>query len=244
MRYKITVEYFGKNYSGWQTQKNGIGIQHVLESALSELLAQPVKVVGSGRTDAGVHAMGQVAHFDAQTPIPPEKIAFAANTALPEDIKIKSCEPAPPDFHAQYGAKRKTYLYKTYVSRSASPLRDSHYAQIIPPVDIEAMRRSAKALIGKHDFIAFSASGRTVKTTVREIYRLDITENGDEIYFEIEGNGFLYNMVRIIVGTLVYVGKGKLPESITEEMLASGSRVTGGKTFPPQGLYLKDVTYQ
>lgn len=244
MRYRLIIEYFGKNYNGWQRQTNGVGVQQVLEDTLSGLLEQSVTVIGSGRTDTGVHALGQAAHFDADTRIPAEKLVFAANALLPHDIKIKSCLEAAPGFHAQYDAKSKTYRYQTYVSRIPSPLRDDRFAQIIPPLDIDKIKRCAAKLVGRHDFAAFSSSGSQKKTSVREIYGIEVLESGDELYFEISGNGFLYNMVRIIVGTLVFIGKGKLPEETIDIMLETGNRKLGGKTFPAKGLLLKSVCYE
>lgn len=243
MRYRITVEYFGKNYSGWQRQKNALSVQEVLENKLSEFFNQKIIVIGSGRTDCGVHAYGQVAHFDAETKIPADKLVYPLNTVLPSDIKIKECRIADPDFHAQYSAKRKTYIYKIFVSRMPSPLRDSLYAWIIPPIDLEKMKEAAPLLLGRHDFKAFSSTGCEKKSTVREIYRLDINQSGQEIIMEVEGNGFLYNMVRIIAGTLVYIGKGKLDKDVICRMLETGNRKLGGKTFPACGLYLKEVVY-
>jgi pseudouridylate synthase I len=243
MRYKITIEYDGRNYGGWQRQKNSVGVQEVLEEKLSEFFGRKIKVTGSGRTDAGVHALGQAAHFDAETRIPAEKLKFPLNALLPDDIKIMECAAASEDFHAQYSAKRKTYIYKTYVSGIQSPTKRNLYAQILPPIDIEKMREAAKQFIGVHDFKAFSSSGSARKTTVREIYRLDIISEEADIIFEIEGSGFLYNMVRIIVGTLVYIGKGKLDICAVGHMFSAGDRKAGGKTMPAEGLYLKEVKY-
>lgn len=243
VRYLITVEYFGKNYNGWQTQKNAASVQQTLEEALSKLLQEKISLTGSGRTDAGVHALAQKAHFDTESRIPMEKIPLAVNTMLPEDIKVIGIEERSPDFHAQYHAKRKTYLYKCYVSRIASPIRQHTHAQIIPPLDFEKMQQCAATLVGTHDFKAYCASGSIVKSTVRTLYRLDLAQQGDEITIEAEGNGFLYNMVRILVGTLVYVGKGKLTLDDIRQSLISGDRKKAGKTFPSGGLYLKEVIY-
>lgn len=243
MRFRITIEYSGKNYNGWQRQENGIGVQQVIEDTLSELTGEKIIITGSGRTDTGVHAAGQVAHFDSDTKIPPEKLVFAANVFLPDDIKLTRCEIVSPDFHAQYGAKRKTYRYQTYVSRIPSPLKDDFYTQVIPPVDIDKVRRAAEKLVGVHDFKAFCSTGVQKKSTVREIYSLKVIEDGQILAFEVEGNGFLYNMVRIIAGTLVYIGRGKLPESVIDDMLATGNRKLGGKTFPAKGLCLMRVEY-
>lgn len=244
MRYKLTIEYDGRNYAGWQRQDNALSVQQVLEEKLSEIFNAKITVTGSGRTDAGVHALGQIAHFDGETTIPCEKIIFPLNNLLPPDIKVKECVPAPEGFHAQYSAKRKTYMYKCYVANVGSPTREKLYAWVLPPVDVSAMREAAKLFIGKHDFKAFSSTGGNVKqNTVREIYRVDIKEDGEEIIFRIEGSGFLYNMVRIMVGTLIYIGKGKLPPSVITKMLETRDRTLGGKTFPPEGLYLEKVEY-
>jgi tRNA pseudouridine38-40 synthase len=244
MRFRITIEYSGKNYNGWQRQENGIGVQQVIEDTLSELTGEKIVITGSGRTDTGVHAAGQVAHFDSDTKIPPEKLVFAMNALLPDDVKLTRCEIVDENFHAQYSAKRKTYRYQTYISRIPSPLKDDYYAQVIPPVDIEKVRRAAKKLVGVHDFKAFCSSSVQKKSTVREIYSLKVIHEGDILAFEVEGNGFLYNMVRIIVGTLIYIGRGKLAENTIDEMLATGIRKLGGKTFPAKGLCLIHVEYE
>ncbi len=243
MRYLITIEYFGKNYSGWQSQKNAIGVADVLNEKLSELFKQKINIDGSGRTDAGVHAIGQMAHFDAAPVIPPSRLAMAINTRLPYDIRVKKAVEVPADFHARFDAKQKTYVYKMYVSRMLSPVRLDTHAQVIPPIDFAKMVEASKDLVGRHDFVAFSSAARTVDTTVRTVVDADLTMDGDEIIFSITGDGFLYNMVRIIVGTLVFIGKGKIPVTAIRDMLQSGDRTLGGKTYAPHGLYLKEVKY-
>lgn len=243
MRYLITVEYNGKNYSGWQSQQNAVSVQQIIEEKLSNLLKENIKIYGSGRTDSGVHAINQKAHFDTQSVLQMNKIPLAVNTTLPSDIRIKSIEKKNEDFHAQYSAKRKTYLYKFYLSRIISPLRDEMYAQVIPPVNFELMKKGASLLKGKHDFKAFSSTGSGIKSTERTIYSIELTKKEDEIFLEIEGNGFLYNMVRIIAGTLIFLGKGKLTLADIEEALTTGNRKKAGKTFPAHALYLKDVIY-
>lgn len=243
MRYALLIEYDGRGFGGWQRQKNAPSVQEKLEDALSDLFGAPTPTVGSGRTDAGVHALGQVAHFDAETDIPLFKIKFALNARLPEEIRIKEVYKTAPGFHAIDSVKKKTYLYRLYVSEVASPLRSGFYTRVSPPLDIELMRRAADKLVGEHDFRAFSSTGSDAKTSVRTIYRIDIVENKDEIFIEIEGNGFLYNMVRIISGTLVAVAKGKIPLENIDIMLESGDRRLGGKTFPAGGLVLKSVDY-
>ncbi len=244
MRYLLTVEYFGKNYVGWQSQINGIAVQDVLNSALSKLLLEEIKTEGSGRTDAGVHAIGQAVHFDTTKNFPPSRLPMAVNSLLPKDIRVKKAEIVPDDFHVRYSAKKKTYIYKMYVSRFISPVRADTYVQVIPPIDVEKMKRATADLVGTHDFKAFSATGSKITdNTTRTIYSATLTENDDELIFTITGDGFLYNMVRIIVGTLVFIGKGKRPETAIKDMLATGDRTLGGKTFPAQGLYLLSVKY-
>ncbi len=243
MRYLMTIEYSGKQYAGWQSQKNAIGIADVLNDRLSQLFHQKINVEGSGRTDAGVHAMAQVAHFDADPVIPPSRLAMAVNTMLPQDIRVLSAREVAPTFHSRFDAVEKTYVYKMYVSRILSPLRADTHAQVIPPVDFGKMERAARDLVGRHDFIAFSSTGRSGETTVRTISNVSIKMDGDEIVFAVTGDGFLYNMVRIMVGTLVFIGKGKLPETAVKDMLETGNRRLGGKTYAPQGLYLASVVY-
>ena len=257
-RIKLTIEYKGTAYSGWQRQANGVGVQQVVEEALSYVLNEEIKITGSGRTDEGVHAFGQVAHFDTETKVDAQKIALAANTHLPHDIRILKSEETHAKFNARHDAKRKTYLYKCYISPIASAVRfDTHY-QIAPPVNLDDMRAAAKHFIGEHDFKAFAAVGRNKRTqedgaavclkyplsTVREIYELRIEErDGDEFWFYVTGNGFLYNMVRIIVRTLIEAGKGRIkPESIPDIILSKDrSRVK--ELAPAKGLYLLKIFF-
>ncbi len=243
MRYAMVVEYDGTEYAGWQRQKNAVSVQQKIEEALEVVFKKKIVVVASGRTDGGVHALGQVAHFDVEKELNVRSTMYSINSLLPSDVKLQRLFKVSDDFHAQYSAKRKTYLYRSYVSESASPLKDRFYARILPPVDVEKMIRASKALVGKHDFKAFCSTGSSINSTEREIYECNIEQVGDEVIFEITGNGFLYNMVRIIVGTLYFIGKGKLPESAIAEMLATGNRRAGGKTYPACGLTLKKVEY-
>lgn len=245
MRILITVEYYGKNYAGWQRQKNALAVQQVLEERLSLVLQSNIILSASGRTDRGVHALAQKAHFDYEGFFPVEKIAYAVNTTLPDDIRVLDAVTVDADFHAQYSAKKKTYLYKFYVSRTLHPIKN-HFSAHIPyaNVDFEKMQTACKDLIGTHDFAAFAATGSHIKTTVRTVFNAVISRNGEDIEFEITGNGFLYNMVRIAVGTLVWIGIGKLPVTAINDMLRTGDRTKGGKTLPPHGLYLKSVEYE
>lgn len=243
----ITIEYFGKNYAGWQCQKSEKSVQETLERALSQKLKCDVKIYGSGRTDSGVHAKAQKAHFHYNGKMAAEKIALAVNTLLPEDIRITAAEEIFDEkFHAQYSAKSKTYLYRCYVSRTLSPLRQYTYAQVSYDenrLNFDKMKKAAEDLLGTHDYAGFSSAGSGIKNTVRTIYEVSITKNQDEIYLIIKGNGFLYNMVRIIAGTLIWVGLGKLPEDAIRKTLETKSRKYAGKTFPAHGLILLDVEY-
>ncbi len=244
MKVKITLSYDGTNYSGWQVQPNGITVQEILETALEKLTGEKIKVVGSGRTDAGVHALAQVAHFEREKEnIPPEKFKQALNTLLPNDIKIIESERATDDFDARKCAKKKTYVYGFYVSDVVLPLKERYRTQLENRVDVDKMIECANLIIGEHDFKAFCSSGTGAKTTTRTVYNIEIKENGNELDFFVTGNGFLYNMVRIIVGTLIGAGQGKLGKAEIEKMLSTGERSLGGRTLPAKGLRLLSVEY-
>ena len=252
MRFRAVISYFGKEYVGWQRQLNGPSVQEALERALSETFGAPTQATASGRTDAGVHAEGQVVHFDADTAIPPEKIPFAVNTRLPDDISMLSCEPVSEDFNARFSAKRKTYRYDIYVSRHRRPVLEQTHAHVVIPLSLTAMRACADAIEGEHDFKGFEASGSAVKSTVRTVYSIELKAEGaaedgtlseGRLSVYVTGNGFLYNMVRIIAGTLVYAGQGKLSVEDVERVLETGDRTLAGKTLPPHGLTLVSVGY-
>ncbi len=308
MRYRAVISYLGTRYVGWQRQLNGLSVQEVLENALEKTFDTATQATASGRTDAGVHAEGQVVHFDANTTIPVEKIPFAVNTHLPDDISMLKCEVADDDFNARFSAKRKTYCYKLYISKHRLPLLEPTHEHIVVPLDINAMKECAKIIEGEHDFKCFEASGSVVKNTVRTVYGIDINvkplsvahmtigeervvsndertdilnslnrsldccdmqdKNGDiqpcagnnfqccadkseeacplmnaEVEISVTGNGFLYNMVRIIAGTLVYVGIGKLTSDDVKNILESGDRKRAGKTLSAKGLHLIKVVY-
>lgn len=243
MRVLLRLEYKGTDYCGWQRQKNGLSVQEVLANAVCETTGEASVMHGSGRTDAGVHAMGQAVHFDTHTNIPLDKLPIAINAHLPESVRVLSAREVPQDFNARFDVISKTYLYKMYSAPVSSPLREGLFAFVHKRPDVEKMRRAAKYILGEHDFKVFQAAGGHVKTTVRTITALDIEEKGEEITFEVTGNGFLYNMVRIMVGTLYYVGIGKIDAEELPSILLSGKRDRAGKTMPPEGLYLKKVVY-
>lgn len=243
-RIHLIVEYDGTNYAGWQRQSNAMTVQEQLERAVLKLTGESVCVSGASRTDAGVHAMGQSAHFDTESRIPADKFSFALNTILPPDIRVTTSEEVSPEFHSRFSGKGKRYRYLIHAAPHAGALNRLTHAHVIYPLNVEAMRAEACDLIGTHDFGAFAASGSVVKDTVRTIWRADIQQNGTEIALYVEGNGFLYNMVRIIAGTLIGVGSGKIECGAFRRAIESGSRLDLGVTAPAHGLTLMEVFYQ
>lgn len=243
-RFLIIVAYDGTNYHGWQIQKNGVTIESELNYHLSELLREKIEVIGASRTDAGVHGRGNVAVFDSNTTIPPEKIAYALNQRLPKDIVIQDSYEVDQDFHPRYCNTRKTYEYKIVNRKFPDPMYERYADFIRYPLDIEKMQKAANYMIGEHDFKSFCASQTQVKSTVRTIYTLDVEKNNDDIVtIRVTGNGFLYNMVRIIVGTLTKIGMGYgEPEDIVS-ILEARDREKAGATAPAKGLMLKKIEY-
>ena len=255
MRYRAIISYDGTDYVGWQRQLNGISVQEKMEVALSKIFGTPTTCTASGRTDSGVHAEGQVVHFDATTSIPVDKIPYAVNTELPDDISMLYCEVTADDFNARFSAKRKTYKYSLYSAPHRLPTLGRNHTHIISPLNIEDMKKGAEYIVGEHDFKCFEASGSVVKSTVRTVYGIDINVTkidgvkggafpSVKVDISVTGNGFLYNMVRIIAGTLVYVGMGKLTPEDVKEIILSKDRTKAGKTLPPEGLTLVSVEYQ
>ena len=243
MRIALELCYDGTNYCGWQCQKNGVSCQEILEEALKKLLGKKTNLIASGRTDAGVHAKCQVAHFDCQTTIPPTKIALALNALLPEDIQVLKSYLVSDDFHARYGAKQKTYEYAFYVSPVKVPLYE-RYATRVDGLNLEKMQACCDLFVGTHDFKCFLASGSSVKNTVRTIYGAKVLKDGDFVRFSVTGNGFLYNMVRIMAGTLLAVSQDKLTLEKVNGALINGNRADVGKTAPAKGLTLVEVKYE
>lgn len=241
---KLTIEYEGTNYHGWQVQKNAVTVQECVEKALSRLLEDKTGVVGCSRTDVGVHAYGQVAHFFTEAAIPGEKFSYALNNLLPADIVVQKSEEMPENFHARYSSKGKRYRYLICNSPHQSALMRNRACHVRPELDFEQMRKAAVHFTGEHDFAAFQATGGQVRSTVREIYSTAVKRREDSlIELEVTGNGFLYNMVRIIAGTLIYVGMGKLAESDIPGIISGLDRTRAGKTAPAQGLYLMEIYY-
>ncbi len=243
-RIKLTIAYDGTNYCGWQVQPNGITIEEVINKALKKLTGENIQVIGASRTDSGVHAMGNVAVFDTETTIPAEKIAMALNQRLPEDIVIVQSEEVPLDFHPRYCDCSKTYEYHIINTRIPMPTKRLTNYFVSYTLDIDKMRQAASYLIGEHDFVSFCNIRTDVENTVRTIQELDIITNGDEITIRITGNGFLYNMVRIIVGTLVRVGRGFYGPEKVKEILEARDRKAAGVTAPAHGLILTKIEYK
>ncbi len=239
----LTLMYDGSNYFGYQRQSGFVTIQQVIEDALSKITKEKITVSGCGRTDSGVHALNYVLSFKTNSSMPTEKYPVALNSILPEDISVIGAKDVPDSFDGRFSVKRKTYIYKIHNSEIPNPFLKKYSCHYKYKLDIEKMRESAKHIIGEHDFRCFMASGAQVKTTVRTVYDLTLTQDGDDIEISITSNGFLYNMVRIIAGTLMYVGGGKLNPSDVEKIVSSGDRRLAGITAPPQGLYLKSVEY-
>lgn len=242
-RVKLIIAYDGTNYCGWQIQINGITVEEVLNKTISELTGEEIAVIGASRTDSGVHALGNVAVFDTESKIPAEKFSFALNQRLPNDIRIQeSCEVAP-DFHPRYCDTRKTYEYKILNRKFAVPTERLYSHFFYYPLDIEKMQRAADYLVGEHDFKSFCTPRTQVENTVRTIYYLDIRKEGDMITIRINGNGFLYNMVRIIVGTLIKVGTGFYPPEHVKEILDAKDRQVAGPKAEACGLTLVEIEY-
>jgi len=243
-RIKLTIAYDGTNYCGWQIQPNGITIEEVINKALQKLTGEPILVIGASRTDSGVHAMGNVAVFDTETTIPPERIAMALNQRLPEDIVIIKSEEVSLDFHPRYCDCSKTYEYHIINTRIPVPTKRLTNYFVSYNLNLEHMREAASYLVGEHDFVSFCNVRTDVENTVRTITALDIIQNNDEITIRITGNGFLYNMVRIIVGTLIRVGRGFYAPEKVKEILEAKDRKAAGVTAPAHGLMLMEIKYQ
>ena len=243
MQILLTVAYDGTNYAGWQRQDNAIAVQQKIEEALAVLLSRPVSVIAASRTDAGVHALGQRVCFTAaDLRVPLTKLPIVLVGLLPPDISVTAAKVVPDNFNPRFDAMHKTYEYSFYNAPCPNPLLARYSAHVPHKLDIESMKKAAQMFIGKHDFAAFCATGGSAKTTVREIFACEIEEKaGNIISLTITGNAFLYNMVRIIAGTLLYVGLGKITD--IPGIIESKDRTRAGKTMPPHGLVLKNVAY-
>lgn len=254
-RVYMTVAYDGTNYVGWQMQPNGTAVEEVINKTLSELLGEEIVIAGASRTDSGVHALGNVAVFDTDTRIPADKISYALNRVLPRDIVISESHEVPGDFHPRHADCVKTYEYNILNSNHPNPMlwRYSHFVYL--PLDTATMKAGAEYLVGEHDFASFCSAHAQTKTTVRTVYSLEVEENTESIRgmhlaegqklitIRISGNGFLYNMVRIIAGTLIDVGTGKIAPGDIPDIIASCDRNRAGNTAPAKGLTLIGYLY-
>ena len=243
-RVKMIVAYDGTNYSGWQLQKNAVTIEQKLNEALFDLLGEEIQVTGASRTDAGVHSLGNVCMFDTETRMPAEKICYALNTRLPEDIVVQSSCEVAPDFHPRAGKSSKTYEYRVLNRAFRDPTRRLNTYFYRYDLNIEAMQKAAAYLEGEHDFKSFCSVHAQVETTVRTIYKCTVVKDEDIIRIRVTGNGFLYNMVRIIAGTLIEVGAGKCQPEAILEMLKATDRQTAGPTAPAHGLTMIGIEYK
>lgn len=241
---KLTIEYDGKCYNGWQKQPDKLNIQGEIEKAIYNITQEKVDLIGSGRTDAGVHALGQVANFKTNSALPIEKLALAINSQLKSSIIIKKAEEVDERFHSRYTAKQKTYRYIINNSKTGTAIyRNLEYCFPVK-LNVEKMVEAAKYFEGEHDFKAFKSSGTSGKNSVRTIYKAEVRQDGERIIIELTGNGFLYNMVRIISGTLLDVGLGKIEPNEIPDIIEKKDRTKAGKTLPAHGLYLVKVQYK
>ncbi len=237
-RVMLTVAYDGTNYSGWQLQPNGETIESVLNRCLSELTGEEITVIGASRTDAGVHAMGNIAVFDTMSRIPGDKFSYALNQRLPEDIRICGSKDVASDFHPRHCESRKTYEYRIYCAPFPMPVKRLYSYFTYVPLDIDLMSQAAEYLIGEHDFKSFCSVQTQALTTVRRVDSVEVFKEGDEIIIRVSGRGFLYNMVRIMAGTLMEAGRGHIQPEKVAEILAAKDRQAAGPTAPACGLTL------
>ncbi len=244
MRILLTVTYDGTDFCGYQVQPNKRTVEEEINNAIFKITGERVKSVASGRTDSGVHALGQKVHFDTEANIPCKNFYKALNGVLPSDIRVLNSKKVSNDFNARYFAKEKTYVYSTYYGETENPLKSRYKAYLSKPLDVEKILQACKLLEGTHDFKCFLASGSSVKDTVRTIYSIKIIKKGKDVDIKVSGNGFLYNMVRIIAGTLIGVSYGSISLDDIKTALKTGDRKLVGKTMPPQGLCLLSVSYK
>lgn len=241
---KLTIQYDGTDYVGWQRQPNGVSIQELIEQAIEPIEGRTVLVVGAGRTDAGVHALGQVASVQLESSIDAASLARALNATLPEDVRVVSAEEVPPDFNARFSATGKVYAYRVWAGPFLPPFERRYFWHVPTSLDIDRMREAARTLVGTHDFSAFRAAGSDAATSQRTIRELRIDVENERLILTIVGNGFLRYMVRAIVGTLVEVGQGRRSVEGVAAALASRDRSHAGPTAPAKGLFLVRVIYE
>ena len=239
----LEIAYDGTNYHGWQKQNNALSICEIMESAVYKIFKQKTEVIGCSRTEAGVHAIQFICNFKCDVKIPEDKIPFALNTKLPPDIRVLKAKEADETFHSRFSVHSKTYIYKAYCSDIMNPFLQNYACHFPYKIDVDKMKEAAKYFCGTHDFCGFMTQGSNQKTTVRTVNFLNVSLNGNVVEIEINANAFLYNMVRIIAGTLLMVGTGKIKALDIPDIIKSKDRTRAGITAEPQGLYLKEVIY-
>lgn len=242
-RILLTVSYDGTHYAGWQWQQNAVAVQQRLEEALERLTGTATRITGASRTDAGVHAVGQCAHFDTNSHIPPDKFPFALNTLLPQDIRVLAGREVSGGFHARFDAKGKRYTYRIHNSPHASALYRNLTAHVPYRLDVPLMQQALPDMLGTHDFSAFQASGGTAKTTIRTLTDIHLVQEEELLTLIVQGNAFLYNMVRIIAGTMIDIGMKRKPVTAFADALQTCNRLSLGVTAPPCGLELTRIYY-
>lgn len=239
----LTISFDGTAYHGWQVQDNALTVQQTLQDALQQLCSRRDNVVGCSRTDAGVHANMYCCNIRTEHPIPCDKLVTALNAVLPRDIAALDCREVDFDFHARYDCKSKEYIYKIWNSPNKNPFLYNHSLHYKYPLDEEFLSSQAKQFIGTYDFSSFCAAGSSVEDTVRTVMNASVERNGDEVIFRVEADGFLYNMVRIMMGTLIDISRGKLPENSIPQIIEAKNRFAAGYTAPARGLYLNKIHY-
>lgn len=244
MRYKLTIAYDGTHYAGWQVQANAQSIQPLVQKALETALRHPLDLTGSSRTDSGVHALGQTAHFDTDTPFEPKRLILSLNALLPPDIRIFQLEAVSSEFHARYSAKAKIYHYHLHLDPVSNPFKKLYCHQVFGSFDLHQLKQGALQFVGTHDFTSFANTKEGgEKDTIRTLYRLDIVEEKGGIRLEFEGDGFLYKMVRNITGTLLDIAAGRLEPEQIPQIFATRDRRKAGFAAPPEGLFLMKIIY-
>ena len=242
-RLLISIKYDGTAYHGWQVQKNALTVQEVFQNAVEKVFGKRLDVKGCSRTDSGVHANMYCLTLDTDRNISNDGVVMALNTKLPSDISVFDCREVPSDFHPRYNCCSKQYVYKIYNGKARDPFLHRYSYYYRRPIDADYLNNEAQAFLGKHDFLGFCSIKSDVEDTVREVKSVRVWRGGDMVYFEVEADGFLYNMVRIMVGTLLFVNEGKIEKGELAEVIASKERTRAGKTAPPQGLFLNQVNY-
>ena len=239
----LTISYDGSNYHGWQVQKNAVTVQEVFQNAVKKLFKQNIAIKGCSRTDSGVHANKYCVSFKTDTDIPCENIIMALNSYLPDDIAVLNCTEMDIDFHARYNVVKKEYVYIINNSKISNPFLRNYAFWYRYDIDTDYLNEQAQAFVGTYDYSGFCSANSGVEDTVRTVHSFEVSRKGDIVYFKVSADGFLYNMVRIMVGTLLFVNEGKIKKDELKNVILSKNRKLAGKTAPPQGLYLNDVIY-